>query len=103
MPVLDAWLGRYGDAFRLVRPRAGAYAFSSYGWRVNSTKLIERLRDERGVLLVPGDQFGMDGFIRIGLGNELEYFQAGLDRLCPVFDELAEGAVDRHPERVARP
>ena len=60
----------HGDAFRLVPPRAGAIAYPRYSWPINSTKLMERLRDEQSVLVVPGDQFGMDGFLRIGLGNE---------------------------------
>ena len=37
---------------------------------MNSTELVLRLRDERSVLVVPGDHFGMDGYLRVGFGNE---------------------------------
>jgi hypothetical protein len=30
------------------------------------------------VLLVPGDQFGMPGFLRLGFGGELQHFQESL-------------------------
>ena len=36
---------------------------------INSTELVNRLRDEKSVLIVPGDHFGMDGYLRIGFGE----------------------------------
>ena len=39
----------HGDALRLVAPRAGAIAYPRYAWRINSTELVTRLRDEQGV------------------------------------------------------
>ena len=80
-PVLEEWVGRHRDAFRLVPPRAGAIAYLRYAWAVNSTELVTRLRDEHGVLIVPGDHFGMDHFLRIGFGNEPEDLRAGLARI----------------------
>jgi aspartate/methionine/tyrosine aminotransferase len=49
---------------------------------------MERLRDEQSLLVVPGDQFGMDGFLRIGLGNEPEDLKAGLLRMDSVLESL---------------
>ena len=69
-PVLEAWTAKRRDAFRMVAPRAGAIAYLRYLWKVNSTELVLRLRDEQSVLIVPGDHFGMDGFLRVGYGNE---------------------------------
>ena len=48
---------------------------------MNSTELVTRLRDEHGVLVVPGDHFGMDRFLRIGFGNEPADLRAGLARM----------------------
>ncbi len=79
---------RHANAFRLVPPRAGAIAYPRYSWPINSTKLMERLRDEQSVLVVPGDQFGMDGFLRIGLGNEPQDVRAGLERIDRVLGSL---------------
>ena len=36
---------------------------------------------EKSVLIVPGDHFGMDGYLRIGFGSETRYLRDGLDRL----------------------
>jgi aspartate/methionine/tyrosine aminotransferase len=88
LPVLTEWMGRRGAGFRLVPPRAGAIAYPRYSWPINSTRLMERLRDEESVLVVPGDQFGMDGFLRLGLGNEPQDLKAGLDRIDHVLDSL---------------
>ncbi|PYQ15764.1 MAG: aspartate aminotransferase [Acidobacteria bacterium] len=87
-PVLERWVQRRGDSFRLVPPRAGAIAYLGYAWPVNSTELVTRLREEQSVLIVPGDHFGMDGFLRIGFGNEPGELRAGLERIDAVLDRL---------------
>ncbi len=87
-PVLQEWMNGHGSGFRLVPPRAGAIAYPRYSWPINSTRLMERLRDEQSLLVVPGDQFGMDGYLRIGLGNEPEDLKAGLARMDRVLESL---------------
>jgi aspartate/methionine/tyrosine aminotransferase len=86
--VLEHWLGAHGSAFRLVAPRAGAIAYPGYAWQIGSTRLMERLRDEQSVLVVPGDQFGMDRYLRIGLGNEPHDLEAGLQHIDRVLASL---------------
>jgi hypothetical protein len=94
--VLADWMRGHDPGFRLVPPRAGAIAYPRYSWAINSTRLMERLRDEQSLLVVPGDQFGMDGFLRIGLGNEPEDLKAGLLRMDSVLESLgpAPGFLD---------
>jgi aspartate/methionine/tyrosine aminotransferase len=86
-PALEEWIRRQ-DAFSLVPPRAGAIAYVRYAWKVNSTRLVERLRDEQSVLIVPGDHFGMDGYLRIGFGNRPQDLAAGLARIDAVLQGL---------------
>ena len=62
-----------------VPPEAGAIAFVRYHHAINSTSLIERLRDESGVLVVPGDHFEMDGYLRIGFGSDPSHLFGSLD------------------------
>jgi len=88
LAVLQEWMGRHRSAFRLVPPRAGAIAYPRYSWPIGSTRLMERLRDEQSVLVVPGDHFGMDGYLRIGLGNEPHDVKGGLERMDRVFESL---------------
>jgi hypothetical protein len=94
-PVLEEWVRRRGSLFRLVPPRAGAIAFLRYEWPVSSTELVTRLREEQSVLVVPGDHFGMDGFLRVGFGNEPEDLREGLARMDAVLDRLPSPAATR--------
>ena len=83
-PVLRKWIERRPDLLSHVAPDAGAIAFVRYAHAINSTRLIERLRDEKGVLVVPGDHFDMDGYLRIGFGSETSHLTASLT----LIDEL---------------
>jgi aspartate/methionine/tyrosine aminotransferase len=53
---------------------------------MNSTALVTKLREEQGVLIVPGDHFGMDGYLRIGFGSQVAELEAGLSRLQRVLE-----------------
>ena len=44
------------------------------------------------MLVVPGDQFGMDGYLRIGFGDEVAYLQQGLDRLREMLESIVSPA-----------
>jgi aspartate/methionine/tyrosine aminotransferase len=87
-PVLEAWAQSRKGAFSFVPPDAGAIVYMRYAYKVNSTKLVERLRDEHGVLIVPGDHFGMDGYLRVGFGNEPHDLRNGLARIDALLDAL---------------
>lgn len=69
-PVLDAWLRGFGDTFSWVPPQAGAICFARYRPAVSGLDLVERVRAGQSVLLVPGEHFGMPGYLRFGFGNE---------------------------------
>ena len=49
---------------------------------------MERIRDERSVLLVPGDHFEMDGYIRIGFGCDPEQLLPALEHVGEVLDGI---------------
>lgn len=87
-PLLEAWLNAHGDLFSLIPPAAGAIAYLKYRLDINSTTLVERLLHEKSVLIVPGDHFGMDRYLRIGYGPPPEYLRAGLDRIDELLREL---------------
>jgi aspartate/methionine/tyrosine aminotransferase len=87
-PVLEAWMKGHGDMFRYVPPQAAAIAFVRYRLAINSTRLVERLRDEKSVLIVPGDHFGLDGHLRISFGLPHDYLRDGLDRIHAMLVEL---------------
>ncbi len=81
-PVMADWLASHEGTLTHVPPAAGAMLWLRYSHGVNSSELCERLRTEHSVLLVPGDHYGMDGFLRIGFGSEVEELKDGLARVA---------------------
>ena len=88
LPLIEEWL-RNAGGFHWFPPEAGAIVYVRYDYKINSTELVTRLRKEKSVLVVPGDHFGMDGFLRLGFGEPPEYNRAGLDRLKDVLASVA--------------
>ena len=89
MPVLAAFVERHGNHMSWVKPKAGAIAFIRYSWDINSTTLMERLRDEKGVFIVPGDHFEMDHYMRLGYGYNKEKLENALTRCSEFFEDFA--------------
>jgi aspartate/methionine/tyrosine aminotransferase len=87
-PVLNRWLEDHPGTFELTPPGAAAIAFARYNLEINSTELMERLVREKSVLVVPGDHFGMDRFLRISFGLPHDYLTAALDRIHELIAEL---------------
>jgi len=85
---LALWAAGQGENVSYVPPAAGAIAFVRYRWRVGSTALAQRLLSEQGVLVVPGDQFGLDGYLRLGFGYGAPQLEAALHRMAAVFATL---------------
>ena len=92
LPVLEEWLRTDFPGFRWIRPEAGAIVYVRYDHPVNSTVLVTRLREEKSVLIVPGDHFGMDGYLRLGFGEPQAYTREGLSRLRDLLQSLGNSA-----------
>jgi len=89
LPMIEEWL-RTSGGFSWIRPEAGAIVYVRYDHPINSTELVTRLRKEKSVLVVPGDHFGMDGYLRLGFGEPQEYNRAGLERLRELLASLGK-------------
>jgi aspartate/methionine/tyrosine aminotransferase len=87
-PILDAWLESHEGTFSVVPPQAAAIAYVRYDLDINSTELVTRLMEEKSVYIVPGDQFGMDHYLRISHGLPEDYLNEGLDRIHQLIAEL---------------
>ena len=84
--ILSEWV----DAEPLidwVPARAGTVGFLRQELGISSEELCKRLLQEKDVLLVPGTCFDMDGFLRIGFGNDTGVLKEGLSR----FKEFING------------
>ena len=82
LALLQDWIDANAELFSLIPPKAGGMAFVRYHFEANSTELAHQLRDEKGVLLLPGDVYGLDGYIRIGIGSPRSHLEAGLERIA---------------------
>jgi len=80
-PILQEWMRQQGDIFTTIPPQAAAIAFIKYDLDINSTELAEQLIKEKSVLIIPGDHFGMDKYLRISYGLPEEYLLGGLARI----------------------
>ncbi len=86
--LLADWLSERSDIFRFHEPRAGAICYTRYELDINSSALARRLKDEGNVLVVPGDHFHMDGYLRIGYGAPTHELGEALDRVETVLRSL---------------
>jgi len=91
-PLFRQWVAEHGSMFSLVEPRAGAIAYVHYDLQINSTELIRMLLHEKSVLVVPGDHFGMDHYLRVGYGPPADYLQQALDHMHDLLQRLSPSA-----------
>jgi len=86
--IVLRWASERGDRLAWHPPDAGAIFWVRYAANIGSSDLAERIRAEENVLIVPGDHFGMDRYIRIGFGMPAESLTEGLARIGRVLDRL---------------
>jgi hypothetical protein len=80
-PLLDSWFKKLEGLFEYVPPQAGAICFARFNLDVSSLDLVETLIREKSVLLVPGDHFETEGYLRFGFGPEPGYLLRALGRV----------------------
>lgn len=90
--VLESWMEAQAGRFRYRAPDAGAICYTHYDAAVNSSDFAEKLRVEKSVLVVPGDHFGMNHYLRLGFGNPEDELLEGLQRVRDAFDEVTARA-----------
>ena len=81
LAAVKEWLDQYGELFEYAPPKAGGMFFIKYNLDINSTELAKWLREEKSVFIVAGDCYGMDHYIRVGIGERKEYILSGLERV----------------------
>jgi len=78
--LFESWMAEQKGIFSCpASSKAGAIVFPRYSLDINSSLLAERVRDNQNVLICPGDQFGLDHYIRFGLGEPGDKFLRGLE------------------------
>jgi len=87
-PILEEWMSKQNGNLRCVTPEAAAIAFIKYDLDINSTDLVIKLIKEQSVMIVPGDHFGLDGFLRVSYGLPKDYLHGGLNAISKVLSKL---------------
>ncbi len=88
--VLMSWFERQNGLFRCIPSQAGAIVFARYNLDINSTKLVDHIRETKSVLIVPGDHLGMDRYLRFGYGEEKERLIKALDLIGEALAEIKD-------------
>jgi aspartate/methionine/tyrosine aminotransferase len=81
LPIMQEWVASFGGFLTFREPRAGALCLMRYNSATPSYPLCERIRVNQSVLIVPGVQLGLEGFLRIWLGGKPEFLTEGLRRI----------------------
>jgi aspartate/methionine/tyrosine aminotransferase len=89
LPRVEEWIHEHDDILTHVSPEAGAIVYVKYDLPVRSGPLIDSIREEHSVLIVPGDQFGMGKYFRIGYGSHPDYTLKGLARVSEALRRYA--------------
>ncbi|MDN5203731.1 aminotransferase class I/II-fold pyridoxal phosphate-dependent enzyme [Fulvivirgaceae bacterium BMA10] len=87
--AITQWIEGHDNLFHFVPPQAGGMAFMRYQLDMNSTELSNWLRTEKSVFIVPGDCYGMDRYLRVGIGSEQKYLLEGLNRIDEALNKRA--------------
>jgi aspartate/methionine/tyrosine aminotransferase len=92
LATANAWVAEHQELVSWIPPRAGLLALLRYHLDIPSYELANRLAEEYSVMLAPGAAFGVEGHLRIGIGQERAVFAAGLEATSRCFaDLLADG------------
>jgi len=81
LPILREWAETFEGFLTFREPRAAALCLVRYRSATPSFAIAERIRVNQSVLIVPGAQLGLEGFLRIWLGGQPEFLSEGLRRI----------------------
>lgn len=85
--VLFHWVSKQ-KFISYIRPKAGTTAFLKYHLPVASDDFCRGLFKENGTMLVPGNCFDMDGWLRIGYACDTDTLKKGLDKVTEYINSL---------------
>jgi aspartate aminotransferase len=78
------------DGVRICKPDGTFYCFADFSaYDKNSARLAQKLLDKVRVLVMPGIEFGLDGYLRISYCGTIKDITEGIDRMKWVLDPNA--------------
>jgi hypothetical protein len=81
LPIMREWVASFDNFLQFREPQAGALCLVRYGSATPSYPLVDRIRVNQSVLIVPGEHLGLEGYLRLWLGGKPEFLSEGLRRV----------------------
>lgn len=75
------WMEANQDIVEWVPPNGGVLCFPKYRTNMPSVELCQRLLDDYGMMVNPGEYFNMDGHFRLSYTSSEEVLKGGLEAL----------------------
>jgi len=92
---MESWMNQMKEHVSWTTPEGGFTSFPSYASPIDSVTLCRRLLAEEGVLLAPGDLFGVARHYRIRHSGEADELLEGLARLRRFLERIASEPIGR--------
>lgn len=89
--VVHDWLTSHRTVVSCAAPAAGVLVFPALPPVRDTIGFCHRLMHRHGVLLVPGECFGLRGHVRLGFGGTEGDLRRGLDVLSTELQQIEEG------------
>jgi aspartate/methionine/tyrosine aminotransferase len=93
LATASEWVSAHAGLLFWQPPKGGLLALLHYRLDIPSFDLANLLAEEYGVMLAPGSAFGLERYLRIGIGQDPAVFSAGLDRVSACFSDLQAAGV----------
>ena len=76
--VLSKWLENESYC-SCILPDGGTTSFVKYDMNIKSANLCKKLQEDTGVMILPGETMELDGYLRIGYGNNPDKLETALN------------------------
>ena len=86
--IVNEWMQDSQDILEWVVPHGGVMCFPKYRVNMSSIELCQKLLDDHGVLVNPGEYFNLDGHFRLGYACSEDVLTGGLNALGEGLREL---------------
>lgn len=93
LTTANQWVAAHADILSWKPPRGGLLALLHYRLDIPSLDLANLLAEEYSVMLAPGSAFGLEQYLRIGIGQDPPLFAAGLDRVSTCLSDLRAAGI----------
>ncbi len=84
--IVHEWIENNNDLLNWVPPGGGIMCYPRYNTKtqIGSVDLCRRFIQEQGVLVSPGEYFGLDGHFRLTFMNPVDELESALDKIALV-------------------